>query len=304
MPGMPTGRFAPSPTGSLHVGNLRTALVAWLFARSSGSAFLVRMEDLDPGAVRERFVGEQLADLAALGIDWDGAVVRQSARLDRYRAAIGRLVAAGLTYPCWCSRREVRLAASAPHGDLADGAYPGTCRDLDAAGRARRAASGRSPALRLRADGATRAFVDGLAGPYEGAVDDLVVRRGDGTPAYNLAVVVDDAAQGVGQVVRGDDLLASTPRQLLLAEWLDLPTPTFAHVPLAVGPDGIRLAKRHGAVTLADLARAGVGPADVLARLAASLGQRAVGSPVATAGDLVDRFDPASIPRAAWVVRP
>src|SRR5919205_4146247 len=143
----PDGRFAPSPTGTLHLGNLRTALLAWLFARSRDARFLVRMEDLDAGRVRERYYDEQLHDLAALGVDWDGPVVRQSERLDLYADALARLD----TYPCFCTRAEIREAASAPHGPV--GAYPGTCRELTAAERAEREAAGRPPALRVRGDG-------------------------------------------------------------------------------------------------------------------------------------------------------
>lgn len=300
---MPDGRFAPSPTGDLHLGNLRTALLAWLFARSSGGRFAIRMEDLDPGSVRPEFEARQLADLAALGLDWDGEVVRQSERLDRYRDAIATLVAAGDTYPCYCTRREIQEAASAPHGDRPNGAYPGTCRDLSAAQRAEREAAGRRPALRLRAGGERVAFADRCCGPFEGVVDDLVIRRNDGTPAYNLAVVVDDVAQGIGEVVRGDDLLSSTPRQLFVATRLGLAPPTYAHVPLVLAPDGDRLAKRHGSVTLADRAALGETPAQVCGRLAASLGLAAPGA-TAHPADLLDRFEPARLPRQPWVLRP
>ena len=209
------GRFAPSPTGSLHLGNLRTALLAWLFARSQDARFLVRVEDLDAGRVQAGCEEQQLADLRALGLDWDGPVVRQSERAALYAAALERLEAQGLLYECWCTRAEIREAASAPHGALPGGAYPGTCLRLGAAERAARRASGRPAALRVRAGGARIAFEDRLCGPVEGVVDDLVVRRNDGAFAYNLAVVVDDAEQGIGEVVRGADLLDSTPRQLL-----------------------------------------------------------------------------------------
>lgn len=300
---MPDGRFAPSPTGDLHRGNLRTALLAWLFARSSGSRFLVRMEDLDPGSVRPEYEGRQLADLAALGLDWDGAVVRQSERLEHYDAAIAVLEGLGLTYPCYCTRREIQQAASAPHDHLPEGAYPGTCRDLGATARAEREAAGRRPALRLRADDVTVTFVDRLCGPFTGSVDDLVIRRNDGTPAYNLAVVVDDVAQGIGEVVRGDDLLPSTPRQLHLAALLGLDPPGYAHVPLVLAPDGDRLAKRHGAVTLADRAGRGEDAATVCGELAASLGLAEVGARVRPT-DLVAAFDPDRLPREPWVLTP
>ena len=193
----------------------------------------MRMEDLDSGRVRERFYDEQLADLAALGLDWDGPVVRQSQRIALYEEALGALRADGLVYACWCTRAEIREAASAPHGALPEGAYPGTCRRLTAAQRAEREATGRPPALRVRADAARVAFEDRIAGRFEGVVDDFVVRRNDGAFAYNLAVVVDDADQGVGEVVRGADLLDSTPRQLWLGARLGLarppPRPRAAH---------------------------------------------------------------------------
>lgn len=292
------GRFAPSPTGTLHLGNLRTALVAWLFARSQRARFLVRMEDLDLGRVRERFYDEQLHDLAALGLDWDGEVVRQSRRTALYEDALATLRRQGLVYECWCTRAEVREAASAPHArELAEGAYPGTCLHLSAAARAERAASGRAPALRVHAAGARVAFANGLVGAYAGVVDDLVVRRNDGAFAYNLAVVVDDAAQGVGEVVRGADLLDSTPRQLWLAARLGLPAPRYVHVPLMLGADGARLAKRHGAVTLAERVALGETPAAVRTRLAGSLGLCSPGdSP--TLAQLVERFDAAPLREA------
>jgi glutamyl-tRNA synthetase len=292
------GRFAPSPTGTLHVGNLRTALVAWLFARSQDARYLVRMEDLDTGRVRERFYDEQLYDLAALGLDWDGPVVRQSERLNLYEDAVQALREQGLIYECWCTRAEIREAASAPHGGLPEGAYPGTCLRLTAAERAEREAGGRPPAQRVRADGAKVAFKDGLAGHYEGVVDDFVVRRNDGAFAYNLAVVVDDAEQGVGEVVRGVDLLDSTPRQLWLGAHLGLPASRHAHVALVLGPDGARLAKRHGAVTLADRAAQGQSADDVRDELAASLRLCARGEAL-TPAELVERFSVGGLREAA-----
>jgi glutamyl-tRNA synthetase len=292
--GSADGRFAPSPTGSLHIGNLRTALLAWLFARSAGARFLMRVEDLDTGRVRPHFEAEQLADLEAIGVDWDGAVVRQSERAALYAEAIEHLAADGLVYRCWCTRAEIREAVSAPHEALPEGAYPGTCRRLTAAEIALREASGRPPALRVRADGARVAFTDRIAGEVTGVVDDFVVRRNDGAFAYNLAVVVDDADQGVGEVVRGADLLDSTPRQLWLGARLGLPAPRHAHVPLMLGPDGARLAKRHGAVTLADRAALGESPAAVRGTLAAGVGLAAPGEQPSMA-QLLERFDPAAL---------
>jgi glutamyl-tRNA synthetase len=299
------GRFAPSPSGPLHLGNLRTALLAWWAARGDGSVFLLRVEDLDPSSRPEHEAG-QLADLRALGLDWDGPVVRQSERRDLYTDVLDRLVAAGLTYPCYCTRREISEAASAPNatGPGPDGAYPGTCRRLSAWQRAEREDAGRSPALRLRGDGIRLTFVDAVHVPYEGLVDDVVIRRNDGTPAYNLAVVVDDVEQGIGEVVRGDDLLASTPRQLHIAGRLGLRPPAYAHVPLVLAPDGARLAKRHGAVTLADRRALGETPAEVAGKLAASAGLLDEPAPLGPADlwTLAATFDPTRLRRSPTVL--
>jgi glutamyl-tRNA synthetase len=305
-----TGRFAPSPTGDLHLGNLRTALVAWLAARSTNEPFLVRMEDLDRVTSSPQHEQRQLDDLAALDLTHDGEVVRQSERFALYDAALDRLSALGLTYSCWCTRREIREAASAPH--VAPGRYPGTCRSLSPDDQAERAAGGRQPALRLNAAAAveqlgldpTVEVHDTIAGVFATTVDDVVLRRNDGIPAYHVAVVVDDAAQGVTQVVRGDDLLAVTPSQVLLQRVLGLPTPEYAHVPLALSPDGERLAKRHGAVTLRDLSQRGVTPQAVLGRLLDSLGLTCPPGDV----DLrvvAEGFDLTSLARdrRPWVVR-
>ncbi len=292
------GRFAPSPSGDLHVGNLRTALLAWLFARTSGRTFGMRIEDLD--RVRAGAADRQLADLAALGLTWRSPVSWQSQRRPLYDAAVHRLIDAGLTYECFCTRREVLEAAVAPHGP--PGTYPGTCRRLTDAERDERRQD-RAPALRLRSEVATWTVLDRLAGPFTGVVDDFVLRRGDGLIAYNLAVVVDDGAQGVDQVVRGDDLLPSSPRQAYLADLLGLPAVEYAHVPLALNGQGQRLAKRDGAVTLAQLGQHGIGPSVVLSVLAASVGLAAVGEPV-TVEQLAGRFDPDRLPREPWIVDP
>lgn len=258
------------------------------------------MEDLTTGAAP---VAEsaQLADLALLGLHHDGPVERQSDRRALHRAALDRLVAADRTYECFCSRREIREAAAAPHGPSGEGAYPGTCRDLTRGERAARRAVGRVPAIRLRADGARVVVTDRRLGTAEAVVDDLVLGRADGVVAYNLAVVVDDAEQGVDEVVRGDDLWHATPAQVFLQELLGLPRPRYVHVPLVLGPDGARLAKRHGAVTLADRAAVGESPAATLGLLAASLGLAATGEEV-DAATVLDRFRPDRLPAGPWVL--
>jgi len=262
------GRFAPSPTSDLHLGNLRTALLAWLMATTTGRTFLVRIEDVDQArtAAAPGMALRQLEDLTSLGITWDGAVWRQSDRFDVYRSFASRLD----TYECYCTRAEIAQAAQAPHAEHRP--YPGTCADLTARERAARRASGRPAAIRVRAGGASATIHDTHAGDVTGVVDDFVLIRGDGTPAYNLAVVVDDGLQGVDQVVRGADLLSSAPRQAWLATQLGFPVPDYAHVGLAVNASGHRLAKRDGAVTLRDLVAEGLTPRDVLRRLTDSLG--------------------------------
>ncbi|MCY7297608.1 MAG: tRNA glutamyl-Q(34) synthetase GluQRS [Ilumatobacteraceae bacterium] len=293
------GRFAPSPTGQLHLGNLRTALVSWLQVKAAEGQWWVRMEDLDRVTASVAHEAGQLKALAALGMQPDGEVVRQSDRFDLYRDAIATLHAQGRVYECFCTRREIREAAQAPHGNLPEVAYPGTCRHLTAAQRAEFAADGRRPALRLAAHDERFVVHDLIAGSFSGASDDVVLRRTDGVPAYNLAVVVDDGQQGITHVTRGDDLLTSTPRQRLLQDLLGLSEPKYAHVPLVLAPDGARLAKRHGAVTLDDLAARGVGPEQVLSRLAASLGLCAPDE-VVTLVELVSRFRIDALTRVPW----
>lgn len=290
---MNAGRFAPSPSADLHIGNLRTAVLAWLFARSTSRRFVMRVEDLDDRTFAD-IAERQLTDLAAIGVTWDGPTERQSEHAQRYDAVVAELDARGLLYECYCSRRDIAQAPRAPHAP--QGAYPGTCRNLtDAQRRQRRDETGRPPALRLRTDEITYTVEDVLHGRYTGIVDDFVVRRGDGVAAYNLAVVVDDAAQGIDQVVRGDDLLSSSPRQAYLARLLGYPEPSYAHVPLVLNEDGARLAKRDGAVTLAE-----IGVQRALAQIAASLGW-----PTATDLDsLLHVFDPARLPRHPWIYRP
>ena len=296
--GTGAGRYAPSPTGELHVGNLRTALLAWLFARSTGRRFLLRIEDLDTARVRPGMADLQRADLAALGITFDGEPMVQSQRLAAYQQALLKL--AERTYECFCSRREIAEAASAPHGSVAR--YPGTCRNLTEAERIDRRLR-RQPALRLRADGAVQTVHDLLRGDVTTEVDDVVLRRNDGVPAYNLAVVVDDAFSAVDQVVRADDLLPAAATQAFLTELLGYPPPIYAHVPLAVNAAGERLAKRDGAVTLPDLAALGIESSAVLGLIAESLDLASPGERVSV-DRLLERFDPALLPREPWVVVP
>ncbi len=286
------GRFAPSPSAELHIGNLRTAVLAWLFARSTGRRFLMRVEDLDDRTHTD-IADRQLADLAAIGLTWDEPTERQSEHPQRYDAVVDGLADRGLLYECYCTRRDIAQAPRAPHAP--QGAYPGTCRELtDAEREARRRETGRPPALRLRTDTVVHTVHDILHGEYTGVVDDFVVRRGDGVAAYNLAVVVDDAAQGIDQVVRGDDLLPSSPRQAYLARLLGYPEPTYAHVALVLNEDGARLAKRDGAVTLAE-----IGVERALAQIASSLGYTA-GSPE----QMLTQFRVGALPREPWIYRP
>ncbi|WP_313968084.1 tRNA glutamyl-Q(34) synthetase GluQRS [uncultured Rothia sp.] len=314
-----TGRYAPSPSGDLHLGNLRTAILAWAMARRGGKPFYMRVEDLD--RVRPGAAERQLADLQAMGLDWDvspgsaaestegkeAGVLYQSTRLAAYERAVQRLREAGLVYECYCTRREIQEASSAPHG--APGAYPGTCRGLSEAQREERRAQ-RPPALRLRAERTSYTVHDDFYGLYTGLVDDFVLVRNDGTYAYNLTSVVDDAFVGVEQIVRGDDLLPSAPRQAYLAGLLGLPQPRYAHVPLALNEEGKRLAKRDGAVTLPQLQEAGVTIPEVLGWIAASIPvldnsgrPHEARVPVPDASVILERFDPALMSREPWVVR-
>ncbi|MCC3282038.1 tRNA glutamyl-Q(34) synthetase GluQRS [Arthrobacter caoxuetaonis] len=287
------GRYAPSPSGELHVGNLRTAMLAWLFARSTGRNFLLRIEDLD--RARAGAEAAQVRDLAAVGLDWDGEVIRQSDRTPVYLEAIAKLQAEGRVYECFCTRAEISDAPRAPHSP--PGAYPGTCRNLPEAERERRRRE-RPGALRLRADVDEYTVHDVLHGDYTGVVDDLVLLRNDGVPPYNLAVVVDDAAQGIDQVVRGDDLLSSTPRQAYLASLLGLPPVEYVHVPLVLGTTGKRLAKRDGAVTLGALADAGIPVPEATAMILDSLGLPG------TLPEALEVFDPRKLPREPWIFTP
>lgn len=311
------GRFAPSPTGALHLGNARTALLAWLHARAAGGAFVMRVEDLDFGRVRPGIMETQLDELRWLGLDWDEgpdvggphAPYVQSLRGPLYDAALRRLAERGLLFECTCSRRDIAAAASAPHAGEEGPRYPGTCRQrlvdpsvpsLLAHGRSR-------VALRLRVEPGDLCFDDLLMGRCcfdpSAETGDFVVRRKDGAAAYQLAVVVDDDAMRITHVVRGGDLLSSTARQLLLYRALELPEPKFLHVPLMLGDDGERLAKRHGSVSLGELRARGVPPARVTGWLASTCGLADDREEV-SARDLVPRFTLGRLPGDPTVITP
>jgi glutamyl-tRNA synthetase len=296
--------LAPSPTGAQHVGNARTYLIAWLSTRSQGGSVALRIEDIDSPRVKPGADSQLLDDLKWLGLDWDGSPVVQSQRLARYEEALRRLQAEELVYPCTCSRTDVAGAASAPHAAHEGPAYPGTCssrRVVDAAGL-----GNRPIAWRFRAS-EFPTFPDG----YQGRVHvdpatfggDFVVWKSAGTPAYQLAVVVDDADMGISEVVRGADLIPSTPRQIMLYRALGLTPPHFVHIPLVVGPDGRRLAKRHGDTRLAALRDAGVSSESLVGLLAWSCGW--LPDPKrARPAELLPRFRLARIPPQPFVLTP
>lgn len=305
---MVCGRFAPTPSGALHLGNARTALLAWLHARREGGRFLLRIEDIDRARSRPHLAEQAIEDLRWLGLDWDeGPGVGgphgpyyQSEREALYREALARLQASGCLYPCYCSRAQLMAIASAPHGLASEGpAYPGTCRRLTPEQRREREAGGKTPSLRFALPDEAITFTDLVAGPQRfppGAGGDFVVLRADGVIGYQLAVVVDDALMGVTHVLRGGDLLDSTPRQILLYRALGWPVPRFGHLPLLLGPDGARLAKRHGAVTLAGIRAAGTRPEAVVGHLAYLSGLIDRPEPVRPQ-ELVAGFDLARVPR-------
>lgn len=241
------GRFAPSPTGPLHLGSLVAAVGSYVMARRLGGKWLLRMEDLDAPRTVPGMADDLLRTMESLGLQWDGEVLYQSRRTEVYREAMDRLSKSGFVFPCGCTRAEVVRIASAPHGE--DGViYPGTCRDGLPAGKSARA-------YRVRVDDAIIEFDDGIVGHYahhlSASCGDFVVRRANGPFAYHLAVVVDDAESGVNQVVRGSDLLASTPRQIYLQRLLGFSTPSYCHLPLVTGPGGTKLSKRDNVVSLA-----------------------------------------------------
>jgi glutamyl-tRNA synthetase len=266
------GRFAPSPSGDLHIGNIRSGLLSYVRTRQTGRRFLWRIEDLD--RVKAGSAQSQLDVFAELGVVPDEEPLIQSQRQAVYASALKRLEAEGLVFECYCSRKDIAQAPSAPHAP--PGAYPGTCRSLGederAEARRRLADNGRQPALRLRADNREHHIDDVLLGRVDALVDDLVLRRGDGVFAYNLTVVVDDGASGVDEVLRGDDLASSAPRQAYLARLLGIDEPGWVHVPLVLNAEGQRLAKRDGAVTYQQLRDRGWTVADIFAWMQKSLG--------------------------------
>ncbi len=301
MPTVPSSRLAPSPTGALHLGNARTFLINWLIGRQSGWNLPLRIDDLDGPRVKAGADQQALADLTWLGLDWDGQPIYQSHRLSLYQAAVNNLLNRGLAYPCVCSRKEVESAASAPHAEDQSVRYPGTCDGRFISIHDAVAKTGRQPALRFRVPPGPVSFNDNFFGPQTFDLSttsgDFVIAKADATPAYQLAVVVDDAEMGVTHILRGDDLLDSTPRQLLLyrALGLDSSIPHYIHVPLVVGLDGRRLAKRHGDTRLSSYRESGVPPERIVAMLARWCGINP-GHDEITARELIGKFDLANLP--------
>ena len=306
------GRLAPSPTGALHLGNVRTFMVAWLRARQAGGKLILRTEDLDHPKHKAGAAAQAIEDLSWLGFDWDEEHV-QSSRTELYAAAIRKLCDKGLAYPCVCSRRDVEAAQSAPHdGDQLH--YPGTCRDRFAAWKDAFAYLNpelqggglqRLPCWRFRVpEGSVVSFEDIFAGRYSmdvGArLGDFPLARDENGAGYALAVVVDDADMGVTEVVRGDDLLPATPQQILLYRALGLQPPDFFHVPLVVGADGRRLAKRHGDTRIAAFRESGMSAEEIVGYLAWTLGIIPDSKP-ASLGSLVSDFNPQRIPHEPLV---
>lgn len=314
MSGGYVGRLAPSPTGALHLGNVRTFMVAWLRARQAGGKVILRTEDLDHPKHKAGADVQAVEDLKWLGFDWDEEYV-QSVRIPLYADAMQKLCEKGLAYPCVCSRRDVEAAQSAPHeGDQLH--YPGTCRDRFRSWEEAcrflnspdsKESPSRVPCWRFRApEGLDVSFDDGFCGPYSmdvcAKLGDFPLARDKNGAGYALAVVVDDADMGVAEVVRGDDLLPATPQQILIYRALGLKEPSFFHVPLVVGPDGRRLAKRHGDTRIASFREAGMRPEEIIGYLAWSLGANPKKKPVGLES-LTGIFEPARIPRRPLVFK-
>lgn len=314
---VPRGRFAPSPTGAIHLGNVWTALLAWLDARQRGGAFVLRMEDLDPDRSRPALAAQLLHDLRWLGLDWDEgpdvggpyAPYVQDQRRARYAAALDELIVHDWVYACYCSRAEVRAAASAPHGTPQRERCPNACWRLSPAEQQARHAAGRRPCLRIRmpATPTPIRFDDLCYGPIEEdvaqAAGDFVVRRSDGVHAYQLAVVVDDGAMAITHVIRGADLLDSSARQIWLHQLLGYAAPRFGHVPLLIDPDGHRLSKRHGALAVAELRAAGRRPTEIIGWLACWAGLLPTPEDVQPR-ELIGALDLARLPTTSIVIDP
>lgn len=309
---MKRGRFAPTPSGLMHIGNAWTALLSWLQIRQAGGQFVLRMEDVDKPRSKPAFAEQILEDLRWLGIDWDEgpdvggsyAPYTQSEREEMYEAALQRLIREGWLYPCYCSRAELMAIASAPHGLSSEGpVYPGLCRPLTAEERRAKSAV-KDPSYRFAMPDRPIAFDDLIAGHQHfdaGFGGDFVVKRADGIIGYQLAVVVDDAAMEITDVLRGRDLLDSTPRQLLLYEALGLQPPQFAHVPLICGPDGERLSKRDKSITLASIREAGT-TAEQLVGVLAYLGGMIDRPEAVQAGELLESFPIEKVPKQPVVL--
>lgn len=307
------GRFAPSPSGEMHLGNAWTFLLAWLQVRSLGGSMVLRMEDLDPERSKPRYFEELLEDLRWLGLDWDEgpdkggpyAPYYQDARRNLYEEALHILERSGFLYPCYCSRAELRSVAQAPHAGESAGGYPGTCRKLTQQERDAKEREGRKASTRLMIPDICIEYHDLCRGLFRQEiareVGDFIVRRADGVHAYQLAVVVDDAAMHISHVLRGADLLDSTPRQLLLYRLLNLSAPCFAHVPLFIGQDGHRLSKRHGDISIARLRAKGIRANTIIGYLAykANLIDR---WEQVKCEDLIRGFDLAKLPRDNIVI--
>jgi glutamyl-tRNA synthetase len=304
--GQPTiGRLAPSPTGGLHLGHARTFLIAWLAARSAGGRVILRVEDLDASRVRPEATTGALDDLRWLGLGWDEGPFIQCERRHAYAVTLERLKALNVIYPCTCTRGDIARAAAAPHAEDEGPAYPGTCAGRSAEDAEALRSAGRPFAWRFRVPGGTIAWDDLVLGRVvvdpARAGGDFIVARDSLGPAYQLAVVHDDTVMGVNQVIRGDDLVPSTPRQILLYRALGWTPPAFGHVPLAVGSDGRRLAKRDGSIKLGALRAAGLDPRRLIGWLAQSCGWTESAEP-SRPHDWVGRFRLETLPRHPWVV--
>ena len=291
------GRFAPSPTGRMHAGNVFSALVAWLTAKASGGTIVLRIEDLDKERSKACFIDDVQRDFERLGLYWDEGPYFQHGRDEAYAAAFEELRRRDLIYPCFCTRADLHAASAPHHGEKL--VYPGTCRGLDEAMRAARAAA-RTPAQRLAVPDETVSFIDGIQGPYEQNLarecGDFLVRRSDGAFAYQLAVVVDDAEQGVTSVVRGVDLLCSTPQQMYLQSLLGLKHPAYAHVPLIVAEHDRRLSKRDKDAALDALLERFGSPRALIGHIAGITGLAPTCEP-ASPEELLETFDPEALPR-------